>query len=68
MNPLVVWNLIKKFLPTKKISAWILGVIAAILAGFVGLSNQELKDAFCTAPVVQLPESPALKVDPTPTK
>lgn len=70
MNPLAIWSLIKKFLPTKKIAAWILGAIGVVLAGFMGVNNADLKKAFCEADLVELPAavSPATKVDPTPTK
>lgn len=47
MNPIVVWSFLKSILPTKKIMAWILGVITAAIALFAGLNSQDLKDQFC---------------------
>lgn len=65
MNVLKVWGIVKTFLPTKRISAWILGVIAAGVALVMGVSGGDLKEQFCENEPVELPkvsvEAPAEK-------
>jgi hypothetical protein len=56
MNILKVWGVVKNFLPTKKISGWILGVIAAGLAVVMGVSGDDLKERFCAADPIELPK------------
>jgi len=55
MNPAVIIGFLKAILPTKKITAWILGVIAAALALFMGVNNEDLKAQYCKDAVVTLP-------------
>lgn len=52
----LILELVKKLLPTKKISAWILGLIAAGIATFVGVNNAELKEEYCSSKPVDLPK------------
>ena len=56
MNVLKVWGIVKNFLPTKKISGWILGIIAAGLALVMGVSGDDLKERFCAAEPIELPK------------
>lgn len=53
---------IKSILPTKKIAAWILGIIGAGVALFMGVNNSDLKAQFCASEIVDLPkvEVPAI--------
>lgn len=60
MNFASVWGFIKMILPTKKIGAWILGIIAAIVALVMGVSNADLKAQFCANEPVNLPALPKL--------
>jgi len=63
MTGLKIWGILKTILPTKRIGAWIVGVLAAVVALVMGISNTDLKDAFCAAPAVELPKievAPAL--------
>jgi len=46
---------LKAILPTKKITAWILGLIAAGLALVMGINNAELKAQFCASAPVEIP-------------
>jgi len=55
MNIAAIIGVLKAILPTKKISAWILGLIAAALALFMGVNNADLKEQFCENAVVELP-------------
>lgn len=55
MQMSAILNLIKMIIPKNKVGAWILGLLAAGLALGLGVSNTDLKDAFCAAPAVQLP-------------
>ena len=68
MNVAAILGILKAILPTKKISAWILGVIGAGLALFMGVNNEDLKAQFCASESVKLPviESPALVPVPVP--
>jgi hypothetical protein len=44
-------------LPTKKIGAWILGIVGALIALVLGVANSDLKEQFCsTKEVVELPK------------
>lgn len=56
MDFVKIWAIVRNILPTKRIGAWIVGVLAAIVALVMGVKNTELKDAFCSAPVVELPK------------
>lgn len=56
MTALKIWGILKAILPTKKIGAWIVGVLAAVVALVMGVSNSELKDTFCAGGVVNLPK------------
>lgn len=51
-----IWSILKAILPTKRIGAWILGVLAALTALVMGVKNTELKEQFCANPVVELPK------------
>jgi uncharacterized integral membrane protein len=52
---------LKAILPTKKIGAWIVGILAAIVALVMGISNTDLKTQFCASEPVNLP---AIKIAP----
>jgi len=53
---LKVWMVLKAILPTKKIGAWIVGVLAALVALVMGVANSDLKAEFCsTTSVITLP-------------
>lgn len=58
MNFTVILAFLKSILPTKKIGAYILGVLGALLALFLGVNNSEMKDVFCKAEVVSIPALP----------
>lgn len=68
MNPAIILGFLKALLPTKKIAAWILGILGAALAFFMGVNNADLKSQFCANEVVQLPkvEAPAPAPVPAP--
>ena len=52
-----IFEFLKSILPTKKIAAYIVGVIAAVVALVMGISATDLKAQYCaTADVVQLPK------------
>lgn len=51
-----IWKFVKALLPTKKIAAWILGLIAAALAVFMGVNNADLKAQFCANEPLALPK------------
>ena len=55
MNAAVVLAFVKRFLPMNKIGAYILGLIAAAMAVFLGVSNSDLKDSFCASAPVSIP-------------
>jgi hypothetical protein len=57
MNPASIFAFVKAILPTKKIAAWILGLIGAALAVAMGVSNPELKAQYCASEVVSLPST-----------
>lgn len=56
MNVAAILALLKAVLPTKKIGAWIVGILAAVVALLMGVKNTDLKDQFCANPVVELPK------------
>lgn len=58
MNWVTIVGILKAILPTKKIAAWILGVIGAIVALLVGVSNSDLKTQYCSSETVNLPALP----------
>lgn len=68
MSPVAIWELLKSILPTKRIAAWILGVLAAILALVMGVNQMDLKAQFCANDVVTLPKiaAPAANAQPAP--
>ncbi len=55
MNLATILTFLKAILPTKKIAAWIVGVIAAAIAVLMGVNNAELKAAYCAGEPVSLP-------------
>ena len=55
MNVAAILGILKAVLPTKKISAWILGIIGAALALFMGVNNEDLKAQFCASETVKIP-------------
>jgi hypothetical protein len=55
MSGLKIWGILRSILPTSKIGAWILGLLGAALAMILGVSSGDLKDKFCAAPPVELP-------------
>jgi hypothetical protein len=46
---------LKALLPTKKIGAWLLALLGAALALFLGVSNSDLKKQYCASEEVNLP-------------
>jgi hypothetical protein len=57
MTGMKIWGIIRAILPTKKIGAWILGILGAVVALILGVSNTDLKEQFCaTKEVVELPK------------
>lgn len=68
MNPAIILGFLKAILPTKKIAAWILGIIGAALALFMGVNNSDLKAQFCASETVQLPKVEAPAPAPTPVE
>lgn len=57
MSLLKIWGVLKAILPTKRIGAWILGILGALVALIMGVSNTDLKAAFCESKeVVELPK------------
>ncbi len=50
--------LLKLIIPKNKVGAWILGIIAAGLAIFMGVQNGDLKDEFCKGALVEIPKLP----------
>ncbi len=61
MNAAAIFALLKKILPMNKIGAFIMGLIGAALAIFLGTQSADLKAAYCAADAVSLPavEAPA---------
>lgn len=61
MNFVTILGFLKALLPTKRIAAWIVGVLAAIVAMVMGVNNSDLKAQFCASETVTLPkiEAPA---------
>jgi hypothetical protein len=68
MSMAVVFEFLKKLLPMNKIGAFILGLIGAALALFIGTNNADMKAAYCAAEVVALPKVEAPAVVPAPIK
>lgn len=69
MTGLKIWAILKTILPTKRIAAWVVGILAAIVALVMGVSNEALKEQFCANPVVELPKievAPAAAPAPAP--
>lgn len=66
MNLPVILTFLKSILPTKKIGAYILGVLGALLALFLGVSNPDLKAAYCAADPVSIPALPDTAPVPPP--
>lgn len=70
MSWVTVLNFLKAILPTKRIAAWILGVIAAIVALIMGVNSSDLKEQFCSNAPVDLPKveikAPAAAPQPIP--
>lgn len=66
MSSAVILGFLKAILPTKRIAAWILGVLGAALAFFMGVNNSELKTQYCASETVQLPkiEAPVVVAPP----
>jgi len=63
MTGLKIWGILKALLPTKKIGAWIVGILAAIVALVMGVSNSDLKATFCASAPVELPK---IEIAPAP--
>lgn len=61
MNGAAIWAVVSRFLPKSKIGAWLLGLVALAVSTMLAVSPQELKDKFCSAPVVELPAVPEVK-------
>lgn len=50
---------VKAILPTKRIAAWILGLLCAVVALVMGVSGTDIKTQFCASDdVVNLPPLP----------
>jgi hypothetical protein len=56
MSLVTIWSFVKQLIPSKKIGAWILGVIAAVVALVMGINTTDLKAQFCANEVVTLPK------------
>ena len=56
MNIATILGFAKAILPTKRISAWILGLIAAVIAVVMGVSGSDLKAQFCANDPVDIPK------------
>jgi len=64
MNVPFLLNFLKSILPTKKIAAYLVGLVSAIIALMMGLNAVDLKAQFCsTQEMVQLPK---MVIAPTP--
>lgn len=61
MGSAVILNFLKAILPTKKIGAWILGLLGAVVALALGISNGDLKATFCATDAASMP---AIKLVP----
>lgn len=70
MNLVTILGFLKAVLPTKRIAAWVVGLLAALVAVIMGVNNAELKAQYCsTAEVVSLPALPDKPpVPPEPAK
>jgi len=51
----IILSFLKAIIPTKKVSAYLLGLIAAALAVFMGVNNSDLKEEYCKSAPVELP-------------
>jgi hypothetical protein len=59
MNLVGILGFLKAILPTKKIAAWILGLIAAVVAIVMGVNASDLKAQYCAnQEVVTIPALP----------
>jgi hypothetical protein len=56
---LKILTLLKALVPKNKVGAWLLGIIAAGLALALSVAPDDLKEAFCAQPAVQLPAAEA---------
>lgn len=56
MSLATILGFLKAILPTKRIAAWILGVLAAVLALLMGVNSSDLKTQFCANAPVDLPK------------
>jgi hypothetical protein len=56
MNAATILALLKSILPTKKIGAWIVGILGALVALVLGVSNSDLKKQYCASEAVELPK------------
>jgi hypothetical protein len=55
-----IFEFLKGILPTKKIAAWIVGILAAVVALFMGVNATDLKATYCATPgTVELPKLPS---------
>lgn len=60
MSFLTVFGFLKALLPTRKIAAWIVGILAAVVALIMGVNTSDLKASYCaSSEVVTLPQIPA---------
>lgn len=66
MSLATVWAFLKNILPTKKIAAWIVGVLAALVALVMGVNNTDLKTQFCSSETVNLPKIEVSQPAPAP--
>jgi hypothetical protein len=64
MSLVTILGFLKSILPTKKIGAWILGIIGALVAIFMGINNSDLKATYCASEIVNLPPLPAQAPQP----
>lgn len=51
MNPETILAIVKKFLPTKKILAYILSAAVALAATALGLNQDEIKKSYCESKI-----------------
>ncbi len=73
MSWVTIIGFLKAILPTKKIAAWIVGILAAIVALVMGVNSADLKTQFCAnepvaLPKLSVPAVPTPLVAPQPAK
>lgn len=63
----IVQKILTALISKKKLIAWISAALIAVVAAVLGMNSAELKEAICSAPLVELPApAPAPEVAPIP--